>query len=175
MPTQGKVVTPVRRFTLMPGRLLSVIAIAAIFIPYGPAALAQGNFDLNETRISVLDQKTNKEVPIFRVIAGVPAHASIAGAFEKRTGRKVVVWQAHTLHIGTAGEFIYPAGRGWEETAYRVEADGYIPQAVYGVKEVNVKQQFVFRLVEDKGQEGKVLSPNGQPIAGANIVARRCP
>ena len=126
--------------------------------------------DSNGIRITVLSQESNKAIPVFRIIAGVRASPSEGGQYEKRTGRVVINWQPHTVRIGKDGEYVWPAERGWEETAYRVEADGYVPQALYGIKKANGNQHLVFRLVEDKEQAGRVLSPDGKPVAGAVIA-----
>src|SRR5262245_47487226 len=48
--------------------------------------------------ISVVDFKTNKPIPEFRVIAGVK--------FEEREKVDVVSWQPHTVRIGKDGKYV---------------------------------------------------------------------
>ena len=120
-------------------------------------------------RISVLNAKGDRGIPEFRVIAGVSS-GSVAGEFEKRTGKVVINWQPHTCRIGKEGDYVWPLAKAYDEMALRVEADNYQPQVMTGIKKANGPQHIVFLLAEDKGVSGRVLTPAGKPAEGATVA-----
>ncbi len=123
--------------------------------------------------ISVMNATGDRGIPEFRVIAGVSS-GGIADEYEKRTGKTVINWQPHTCRIGKDGALVWPLDKAYAEMALRVEADGYQPQVVMGLKKVNGAQHIALLLTEDKGVAGRVLTPAGKPAAGA-IVALAIP
>lgn len=120
-------------------------------------------------RLSVLNSKGDRGIPEFRVIAGVDS-GGVSSAFEKRTGKTVINWQPHTCRAGKEGDFVWPLDRAYPEMALRVEADGYQPQVITGVKKANGVQHIVFMLTEDKGVAGRVQTPDGKPAASATVA-----
>jgi hypothetical protein len=63
----------------------------------------------------VLDATTKRGVAQFRVILGSPSRGG-------------VWWQPHLITTHRGGRFdIGPDVRAWDETQFRVEADGYRP------------------------------------------------
>ena len=120
-------------------------------------------------RISVLNEKGDKGVPEFRVIAGVSS-GSVTGEFERRTGKVVVNWQPHTCRVGKNGDYVWPLANAYDEMALRVEADGYQPQVFPNIKKAAGPQHVVFMLKEDQGIAGRVLTPAGKPAEGATVA-----
>ena len=120
-------------------------------------------------RISVLNEKGDQGLPSFRVIAGINARA-VSQPFEKRTGRTVINWQPHTCRVGKDGDYFWPLERAYKEMALRVEADGYQPQLVTGVKRADGAKHLIFKMVKDPGVTGSVLTPAGEPAVGASIA-----
>lgn len=120
-------------------------------------------------RLSVLNAKGDRGIPEFRVIAGLSS-GGVSSEFEKRTGKTVVSWQPHTCRIGKEGDYVWPLDQAYPEMALRVEADGYQPQVMTGVKKANGVQHIVFLLAEDKGVAGRALKPDGKPAAGATVA-----
>lgn len=120
-------------------------------------------------RLSVLNLKGDRGIPEFRVIAGVNS-GGVASEFEKRTGRTVINWQPHTCRIGKEGDLVWPLDKAYPEMALRVEANGYQPQLITGVKKDKGVQHIVCMLTEDKGLAGRVLTPDGKPAAGATVA-----
>ncbi|MFO0868908.1 MAG: M56 family metallopeptidase [Pirellulales bacterium] len=119
--------------------------------------------------VRVLDARGERKLAEFRVVAGVPS-GGVAADYERRTGRAVINWQPHTLQVGRDGSYVWPLNKAYEEMALRVEADGYVPQTVTGVRRAAGPRQVEFRLVEDPGVAGRVLRPDGGPAAGATIA-----
>lgn len=120
-------------------------------------------------RISVLNAKGDRGIPEFRVIAGIRS-GGVSSEFEKRTGKTVVNWQPHTCRVGKEGDFLWPLDKAYPEMALRVEADGYLPQVILGVKKAKGAQHIVYMLAEDQGLTGRVFTPNGKPAAGATVA-----
>lgn len=120
-------------------------------------------------RISVLNATGDRAIPLFRIIAGIPA-GSVSNEFEKRTGRTVTNWQPHTLRVGTNGDLLWPLANAYDEMAIRVEADGYVPQVLHGIKKADGAKHAVFMLAEDKGITGHVKTFAGKAAAGATVA-----
>ena len=120
-------------------------------------------------RISVLNEKGDKGIPEFRVIAGVSS-GSVTREFEKRTSKVVVNWQSHTCRVGKNGDYVWPLANAYDEMALRVEADGYQPQVFSNIKKAAGPQHVVYMLKEDQGVVGRVLTPAGKPAEGATVA-----
>jgi hypothetical protein len=119
-------------------------------------------------RILVVDADGNN-VGDFRVLQGVGSE-SITAEYEKRTGRKVVNWQPHTVTVGANGEYNWPLERTYSIAYLRVEADGYEPQVAGPIKKADGAQLVEFQLKRDAGIVGRVLTPEGQPAAEATVA-----
>ena len=120
-------------------------------------------------RISVLNEKGDKGIPKFRVIAGVSS-GSVTREFEKRTNKVVVNWQPHTCRVGKNGDYVWPLANAYDEMALRVEADGYQPQVFANLKKAAGPQHVVFMLKLDQGIVGRVFTPSGKPAEGATVA-----
>ena len=120
-------------------------------------------------RISVLNAKGDRGIPEFRVVAGVNS-GGVASEFEKRTGQTVINWQPHTCRIGKEGDYVWPLADAYSEMALRIEADGYQPRVITGVRKDKGAQHIVVLLAEDKGVAGRVLTADGKPAAGATVA-----
>jgi hypothetical protein len=120
-------------------------------------------------RISVFDSTSDKPIPEFRLIAGVPARG-IADEYEKRTGKTAINWQPHTVKIGKDGDYVWPLDKAYDEMALRIEADGYVPQVYLWLKKSAGAQHLVFQLAADAGIKGRVLRPDGQAAVGATVA-----
>ena len=104
----------------------------------------------------VLDATTKHPVPHFRVIHGVPVGSS-------------ATWQPHLISSYERGLFEMPANtRAWEKTRFRVEADGYRPCISRVVLRSEGTVKLRFDLVPDPGIAALILTPAGQPAAGAS-------
>lgn len=121
--------------------------------------------------ISVVAATDGKPIERFRVVAGTPFPGGMVDAALKRAGaedRETAQWQPHTMKIGTRGKLDWPS-TGWDEMILRVEAEGYQPQYSKWIKKSAQPAQLEFRLVQDWGVWGRVLRPDGEPAAGAQI------
>lgn len=104
----------------------------------------------------VLDAMTKRPIPRFRVIHGVPVG----------TGTH---WQPHLISSYERGLFEMPANtRAWEKTRFRVEAEGYRPCISRVVLRSEGAAKLRFDLVPDPGIAALILTPAGQPAAGAS-------
>jgi beta-lactamase regulating signal transducer with metallopeptidase domain len=112
--------------------------------------------------IMVNDANTDAPIEEFHVLAGVPS--SVSQQFETDHNTAVVNWQAHTIKIGRDGEFSWPADKGYAEMSLRIEADGYVPQIIHGLKKGDQKI-FDIKLKRDAGIAGSVQTPNGKRAA----------
>ena len=120
--------------------------------------------------ISVVAATGGKPIERFRVVAGHAVSGGNGPRCSKRAGVDTVTaqWQPHTLRIGTNGRLDWPL-TGWDELILRVEADGYQMQCSKWIKKGAEPPRLEFRLVQDWGVWGRVLRPDGEPAAGANI------
>ena len=129
-------------------------------VPTHPGVLAEAR--KTSLSLTVRDADGRKVVPEFRVIAGVRSQAG--------DGKDVVNWQPHTLRIGTNGGMLWPLDKAYEEMALRVEADGCVPQVFQWIEKTKGPQDLFFQLSEDKGTHAQILTPEGQPAAGATVA-----
>ncbi len=137
--------------------------------PAKPPMLIEPDSTLDGIRVSVFDSTGNRPIKEFRVVAGTRA-GGVSAEFEKQTGRFVVNWQPHTLKIGRDGDYAWPLSKAYDEMALRIEADGYQPQTWAWLHKKEGAKHIVFQLAEDPGVRGRVLTPRGEPAAGATIA-----
>jgi biopolymer transport protein ExbD len=112
--------------------------------------------------LTVVDAAGQQPIGEFRVVAGVKSGVS--------PGRDVVNWQPHTVRAGEAGVLIWPLDKAYDEMALRVEADGYAPQVFKWIKKSEGAREATVPLVKDDGIDGRVLTPDGRPAAGATVA-----
>ena len=113
--------------------------------------------------LKVRDAETKSPVPEFRVLTGVKYSAG-------RTGEpEVITWQPHTLRVGTDGALIWPLAKAYDQTAFRVEADGYAPQ-VFAWLDKKQPRDIDMQLTKDPGISGRVLLPDRKPAVGATVA-----
>jgi hypothetical protein len=106
----------------------------------------------------VLDRATRAPIPRFRVILG------------SQSGHGVI-WQPHRMVDCERGRFsLRPDERAWEQTWYRVEAEGYAPSVSRGVRKSEGVVLLKFALVANPGPSAIILSPDGLPAAGAQAT-----
>jgi hypothetical protein len=147
----------------------TALAIAAACTSANVRGETDFDSDVSGIAITVLDAKSNRPIPEFRVLAGIRAGA-VAREFEERTGKEVVNWQPHTLRVGTDGHLLWPLARAYDEMALRVEADGFAPLKRSWIKKADGPRRLVLHLREDPGIRGRVLQPDGKPAAGATLA-----
>jgi hypothetical protein len=144
--------------------------LLAASIPVAGAAPNEKEADLNPAvAFSVLDEATGKPIPSFRIVAGVPVGGGINNDYTKRTGNEVVNWQPHMTKLGEGGTHVWSLERAWDQTGFRLEADGYIPQQFTWIVKKEGSRKLEFKLQRDPGIVGKVLLPDGKP-AGAALI-----
>jgi hypothetical protein len=101
----------------------------------------------------VLDATTKRPIARFRVIPG--------GA----------TWQPHLITTHHHGLFeLPPTERAWDETRFRVEAEGYRPAASRIVKKSEGEVKLTFALQADPGISAIVRTPDGAPAAAAQAT-----
>lgn len=171
---------PIAALTLISGVLIALAAAGGLNGQEQPPASAPGaqaqepETDPKPSQdgitIRVLDAKDKKPIPRFRVLAGVPAQAGPPPLAFGRRGGEVINWQPHTVRVGRDGNFVWPADRGYQEMALRVEADGYQPQRSPWIKQPNRPRQIEFQLVRDPGTIGRVFQPDGTPAESATLA-----
>jgi hypothetical protein len=134
----------------------------------------------NVPKISKLDREasshlltatddTGSNPPQFLVLAGVPA-GSIAADFEKRTGRRAINWQPHTVRISKNGQYAWPLDRSYDVMYLRLEAEGYQTQIAGPIKKLDGPRQIEFRLQPDRQVGGRVLTADRKPAEGATVA-----
>ena len=111
--------------------------------------------------LTVKDVDGGKAIPAFRVIAGVRSQAG---------NKDIVNLQPHTLQEGRNGAMFWPLDKAYDEMALRVEADGFMPQVFNWIEKKQGPRELVFKMVEDKGTQAKILTPDGQPASGATAA-----
>jgi uncharacterized protein (TIGR03067 family) len=100
--------------------------------------------------------------------AAVKSFTIVPASYEERA--KHVTWQSQyrKRYTGTPAEFRME--RPWEATVLRIEADGYVPILTRPFRrdegQVNVDLTFT----PDPGRTGKVVTPSGEPAAGASLA-----
>ncbi len=106
----------------------------------------------------VIDATTNRAIARFRVIPG----ALMSGG---------VTWQPHLITTHRGGRFDFPPdARAWDETRFRVEAEGYRPGVSRIVKKSEGDVKLTFALQADAGISGVAFTPEGVPAAGAQAT-----
>ena len=64
---------------------------------------------------------------------------------------------------------VFSMRRGWDPTALRIESAGYMPQ-IAGPLPRQTDHVLKIQLRKDPGIRGKVVSPDGKPVAGASVA-----
>ena len=142
----------------------------ALVVPFAMIRAAEENQpapaikpEQNGIRIRVFNKENGNPLAEFRVIAGVRSGVS-------REVDGVVNWQPHTLRIGQDGALMWPIEKGYNEMALRIEADGFVPERSPWIKKGDASRELSFRLARDQQISGRVLTPDGQPAAGATLA-----
>jgi hypothetical protein len=121
--------------------------------------------------IAVVDAVTKEPISRFRILAGIK---SSGGAAERLKGKsdepEPANWQPDTLTVGENGAGFYSRDECYDETMFRVEADGYEPQTTHWIGRPDRAMVVVLRLVADTGVGGRIFQPDGQPAAGATVA-----
>ena len=118
--------------------------------PANPATLAVHGL--------VIDAATKRGIARFRVIPG----GLMSGG---------VTWQPHLITAHRGGRFDFPPdARAWDETRFRVEAEGYRPGVSRIVKKSEGDVKLTFALQADPGISAVALTPEGAPAAGAQAT-----
>jgi hypothetical protein len=103
----------------------------------------------------VFDAATNAPIARFRVILGTAQGEGVR-------------WQPHRITDHEGGRFALPPDpRAWEQTWFRVEAEGYRPCVSRSVKKSEGVVALEFALVADPGLAAVVRTPEGAPASGA--------
>ena len=106
----------------------------------------------------VIDATTKRAIPRFRVIPG-----SLHGPG--------VAWQPHLIATHRGGRFDLPPNPwAWDQTQFRVEAEGYRPSVSRIVKKSEGEVKLTFALQADAGISAVVRTPDGAPAAGAQVA-----
>jgi hypothetical protein len=106
----------------------------------------------------VIDATTKRPIARFRVIPGVPNEHG-------------ATWQPHLMTTHQHGLFESPPNaRAWDETRFRVEAEGYRPSVSRVVKKSEGEVKLTFALQADAGVSAVVLTPDGAPAKGAQAA-----
>jgi hypothetical protein len=106
----------------------------------------------------VIDAATKRSIARFRVIPGaLNSHGA--------------TWQPHLITTHQHGLFeLPPDERAWDETRFRVEAEGYRPSVSRIVKKSEGEVKLTFALQADPGISANVRTPDGAPAAGAQAA-----
>jgi len=137
----------------------------------------------------VVDAATGNPIPQFIALAGTSHMDDIGWQ-----------WQSHTIHAFTDGKLQWPppGRRGYREQVLRVEAEGYKPFLTPPIKQLSGEEAPLhggdpdgardlpgpyviygrpgqpgtldIRLERDPGVAGRVMTPAGEPAAGAQIA-----
>jgi hypothetical protein len=156
IPCEGSNMRSLGRLVMMLAGIIPVVSVA------------QEKAPKSDIRIRVLDAATKSPIKEFRIIAGIPG-GSASDEFEKRTGTSVVNWQPHTLRVGKNGEYVWPADRGYDDMAFRIESDGYQPARAWA-KRGDRPDGLTFLLVADRGITCRALRPDGGSAAKASVA-----
>jgi hypothetical protein len=106
----------------------------------------------------VIDATTKRGIPRFRVIPASQRHSA-------------VTWQPHYITTHRGGRFDLPPDvRAWDETRFRVEAEGYRPSISRVVKKSEGDVKLTFAMQADAGISAVVRTPDGAPAAGARAT-----
>jgi len=137
----------------------------------------------------VVDAETGESIPEFLTLAGVNRLVGLGWQ-----------WQPHTAQEFTNGELIWPppGKRSYQTQVLRIEADGYVSFQTPVLRRLSKEEVAVpagattgldgklipnllqarpgeptslkIRLRRDKGVNGRVFSPTGEPVADAHVA-----
>ena len=111
--------------------------------------------------VRVVDAESDMPITSFRVLPGVP--------FSGTEPDDLAVWQPHLIREAVDGSFQWPKKRSYREFRLRFEAKGYKPAVTRWLKRDAGQQSVIVRMKLDPGVPGQVLSPKGEPAAGAAL------
>jgi hypothetical protein len=142
-------------------------ATACLFLVTSPSAVVNAAQDATRkseplVTLKVVDDETGQPIERFRVLPGTP--------FSGTDDDAVAVWQPHLIRDATDGEFFWPRERTYPIFRLRVEAEGYQPAATTWLQKTTSPHQMTLRLDRDAGIAGHVVTPDGQPAAGAMLA-----
>jgi hypothetical protein len=144
------------------GRVVTLAAGAAVPSPRDRPGADPGEAAPTPAALTVhglvIDATTQRAIPRFRVIPGaLMSHG--------------VTWQPHLITTHKGGQFHLPPNeRAWDQTQFRVEAEGYRPGISRIVKKSEGEVKLRFALQADPGISAVVRTPEGAPAAGAQAI-----
>ncbi|MEM7625680.1 MAG: carboxypeptidase-like regulatory domain-containing protein [Planctomycetota bacterium] len=82
-------------------------------------------------------------------------------------------WQDHldaTADPDDAGSFTWDWPRAYEQFVVRIEAEGYQPTVSRVIQRNEMEVELIFRLKAAVPTAGRVVAPDGRPVAGAQVT-----
>jgi hypothetical protein len=129
---------------------VGVLALLVSRLPRKPAPLTVSG--------RVFDAVTKEPIRQFRVILGAKSSHT-------------VMWQPHRIADFEGGRFdLPPDEQAWEQTWYRVEAEGYRPSVSRSVRSTEGVVALAFALLPDAGRTAVIRTPEGAPAVGAQAA-----
>jgi len=118
---------------------------------------------LPEVKVSgtVVDDRSGKPVEKFRVLNGWTSPGS--GPFWERDGNNPPI-------IGRNGKFEFSEDLARDGYAVRIEADGYLPAESRVFHKEDGSVAFEFRLKTSADINQTLVTPDGRPLAGADVL-----
>ncbi|MBN2308684.1 MAG: carboxypeptidase regulatory-like domain-containing protein [Candidatus Hydrogenedentes bacterium] len=108
---------------------------------------------------TVVDAETNERIPAFRLVRGVDWG-----------GSGTIDWMNNRPEPGVDGEYAMMFDDTYPAYALRIEADGYLPAVSRRFLMEEGEQEFSVALKRGVGLGGVVRSPDGAPVAGADVA-----
>ncbi len=108
---------------------------------------------------TVVDAETGEPLKQFQVIEGL-----------RFKGNDRDYWQRHNDHFGKDGKFSKEFGEPYEGYLVRIEAEGYRPAISRLIKSDEGEVTLDFKVEKGAGPTGIVKSPDGKPVAGAEVL-----
>ena len=152
----------------------SATALAFVLLPLAALTLAAGGADDNkadatpatakETKVLVIrgrvtDAETGKPIQKFR---------SVRAPFNPRGTPSP--WQSHTVERHEGGRYELRLDRAWDQLRVRVDAEGYMPAVTQPVERAAGEVTADVELQPHPGFEGRVVTPDRQPVEGASVA-----
>ncbi|HEY7120113.1 MAG TPA: carboxypeptidase regulatory-like domain-containing protein, partial [Tepidisphaeraceae bacterium] len=111
---------------------------------------------------TVLDAQTGKPVDSFRVLRGTDWGQGQAIYWDRREGR-----------VQSGGKFEFDITYPYPGYAVRIEANGYLPADSRTFHDADAPVTLEFKLKKGQSLTGVVRTPDGKPLAGADVIL--CP
>jgi len=115
---------------------------------------------------SVVDAETKKPVPSFRVVRGIRGYDEP----NARSGKTHVDWVRPESYMATGGRYEVRPKRAYMAHLIRIEAEGYRTAVSRDIQSDEGMVQVDFALERAADIAATVLTPDGQPAAGAKIA-----